>query len=456
MKSQWLTILICGLLLALTQTGWARKWTDNTGKFSVEAELVEVKDDKVVLKRTSGTVITLPVARLSKTDRRYLQTLAQEPTNEPLGRPPEVAPEVIAAWKKARAVIFDAIAKDIEKSVLRLDYPKSTADDLVQLVRDWNCELWKQNLARARAGSASSSAAEVARVEEITIRALYERIERKIAPGPDFSRKNYFHLSEVVRDRRAHCLGYSQVFYILGKTIGLRVRAIYVLELVSGENPPGIGHVACLVSRSDGQVVIVDLAQRYVSRPFVFKEGFVEAGNYWQLKQQDNPLRVHPRIGLLDESGLLACIYSSLAAVNTNAGHPDQAISDFTKAIELNPKDAIAFNNRGVAHDSLGQHEQAISDYNKAIELNPKYADAFYNRGIAHRNLGQHEQAISDYNKAIELSPKDAIAFIGRGVTAATLGKTDAAKRDLQKALALNTALRPQIQRISDQFKLGL
>jgi len=75
MRPQLLTILVCGLLLAPAQPSWARKWTDNTGKFSVEAELVEVKNDQVVLKKTDGKVITLPVARLSETDRQHLQSL---------------------------------------------------------------------------------------------------------------------------------------------------------------------------------------------------------------------------------------------------------------------------------------------------------------------------------------------------------------------------------------------
>jgi len=77
MKPELPTILLCGLLIALTQPSWARKWTDSTGKFSVEAELVEVKDDKAVLKDTNGKVISLPVARLSETDRRYLESLAE-------------------------------------------------------------------------------------------------------------------------------------------------------------------------------------------------------------------------------------------------------------------------------------------------------------------------------------------------------------------------------------------
>ncbi len=395
-------------------------------------------------------------------------------------------PPAIAASADANS--FDAVAKDIEKSVLRLGYPKRTADALVKMVRGWKCEQWKQNLAQARAGAASSQAAEVARVEEKTVRALYKKIGREIAQGP--VKGYFFYLPVVVRDRKAQCLGYSQVFYILGNSIGLKVSVINVLELVSGPLPEGLGHVACLVGRSDGQVMIVDLNHRYVNRPFVFKEEFVEAGNYWQLKRKGNPLRIYLRIQVLNESGLVGCVYNNLAGAYTDAGHSNQAlsylnkaiklnpkfalafnnrgnaygklgqyqkaISDFNKAIELNPKDATAFNNRGTAYGRLGQYQQAISNFNKVIELNPINAKAFNNRGNAYCGLGQHQRAISDFNKAIELNPKDADAYVGRGIASAFLGKTDDAKRDLKKALALNPTLRPKVKKISDQFKLGL
>ncbi len=52
-----------------------RTWTDNTGKFSVDAELVEATPDSVVLKKATGELITVPVARLSENDRQYLRTL---------------------------------------------------------------------------------------------------------------------------------------------------------------------------------------------------------------------------------------------------------------------------------------------------------------------------------------------------------------------------------------------
>jgi len=73
-----------------------------------------------------------------------------------------------------------------------------------------------------------------------------------------------------------------------------------------------------------------------------------------------------------------------------------------------NPK---FYNNRGIAYGEKGQYDQAISDFNKAIEINPRYDKAYNNRGIVHRLKGQYGQAISDFNKAIEINPMDAQAY---------------------------------------------
>jgi hypothetical protein len=62
---------------ARTTVAEVRRWTDTTGKFSVDAELVETKPDSVVLKKAGGATITVPIARLSDADREYLKTLAK-------------------------------------------------------------------------------------------------------------------------------------------------------------------------------------------------------------------------------------------------------------------------------------------------------------------------------------------------------------------------------------------
>ena len=45
------------LLLVIVPAASARKWTDSTGKFSVEADLIEVKDGSVRLKKPDATVL---------------------------------------------------------------------------------------------------------------------------------------------------------------------------------------------------------------------------------------------------------------------------------------------------------------------------------------------------------------------------------------------------------------
>ncbi|MBN2022964.1 MAG: hypothetical protein JW809_09230 [Pirellulales bacterium] len=54
-----------------------RTWSDNTGKFKIEAELVEVLEDAIRLKRPDGQEMTVPRARLSREDREYLRSLQQ-------------------------------------------------------------------------------------------------------------------------------------------------------------------------------------------------------------------------------------------------------------------------------------------------------------------------------------------------------------------------------------------
>lgn len=52
----------------------AREWTDKTGVFTVEAELVEVAGATVRLKKTDGTIIAVPLERLSDADQQYVKS----------------------------------------------------------------------------------------------------------------------------------------------------------------------------------------------------------------------------------------------------------------------------------------------------------------------------------------------------------------------------------------------
>ena len=98
-------------------------------------------------------------------------------------------------------------------------------------------------------------------------------------------------------------------------------------------------------------------------------------------------------------------------------GQFEKAISDYTKAIMINPKHDKAYCNRGNTYvQAKKQYEQAINDYTKAIEINPRYSEAYSNRGVAFLCCGQIDKCIVDCTKAIELNPMYAEAYCNAGI----------------------------------------
>lgn len=56
-----------------------RTWTDVTGKFKIEAELLNFDGKKVTLKKTDGSESDLPLSKLSKADREYVEDVLGAP-----------------------------------------------------------------------------------------------------------------------------------------------------------------------------------------------------------------------------------------------------------------------------------------------------------------------------------------------------------------------------------------
>ena len=93
-----------------------------------------------------------------------------------------------------------------------------------------------------------------------------------------------------------------------------------------------------------------------------------------------------------------------------NNGDYYGAISDFTKAIEIDPQYSKAYYNRGNAKSDIKDYYGAISDYTKSIEINSNYKSAFKNRGIAKEKIGDLNGACSDWRQTVFLFPNDAAA----------------------------------------------
>jgi tetratricopeptide (TPR) repeat protein len=150
----------------------------------------------------------------------------------------------------------------------------------------------------------------------------------------------------------------------------------------------------------------------------------------------------------------------------------DGGISDYSKAIELNPKDIIAYNGRGIAYKIKKEYDRAMEDFNKVLKINPAYVKVLHNRagiyslknlydlaiadydaalkiypfenayrdrGLVFYNEGLYDRAIADYNKALGINQKYVDAYMSRGLAYMAENKLDSALSDYNKALELDT-----------------
>lgn len=76
-----------------------------------------------------------------------------------------------------------------------------------------------------------------------------------------------------------------------------------------------------------------------------------------------------------------------------------------TKAIQIDPRYASPFNNRGVEKKKKGDLDSAIADYTRAIEIDPGAAGIYNNRGVAKWDKGDLDGSRIDFAKASEIRP---------------------------------------------------
>ncbi len=100
-------------------------------------------------------------------------------------------------------------------------------------------------------------------------------------------------------------------------------------------------------------------------------------------------------------------------------GHRDEAIADFSKAIQLDPKNIFSYLNRIAAYRhaaiySMDQNEKnanlqkALKDLSLVISLRPHLAQSYVLRGQVFEAANDYDNAIANYKKAIDLDRSSA------------------------------------------------
>jgi tetratricopeptide (TPR) repeat protein len=112
-------------------------------------------------------------------------------------------------------------------------------------------------------------------------------------------------------------------------------------------------------------------------------------------------------------------------------------IDYFTKALELNPELAGAYEKRGFLYYIQEKYDKVIQDFQTYLKVAPAKAEAYRMLGLGYSRSGIYGTAIQNFSRAIEMEPERAGLYANRAEAYRLLGYHDAAIRDSTRAIQL-------------------
>ena len=139
-----------------------------------------------------------------------------------------------------------------------------------------------------------------------------------------------------------------------------------------------------------------------------------------------------------DKSAVAYC-YVNRANIFAEQDKIVQASEDFTKAIELDSKNAGNYYNRANFYLNYTKElSKAIEDYNEAIRLSPSNLTYLYGRALMNKKYRLNSnKAIEDYEKMLNIDSTNLNAINGIGVIYKDQGKLDLAIKQFNKGIEL-------------------
>jgi len=143
-------------------------------------------------------------------------------------------------------------------------------------------------------------------------------------------------------------------------------------------------------------------------------------------KQTDKAVQ---KINSVPEANKQAFHYEAMGMVATAAGKPQEAVKDYLKALENDPKRGLSSQLLFDEYLRENRFDEARKMLDDRIQQNPSNSGAISARGNVYLMQGKTDDAIKDFQKAVQLDPNQDIAANNLAYLLADQG------RDLDNAL---------------------
>jgi tetratricopeptide (TPR) repeat protein len=175
------------------------------------------------------------------------------------------------------------------------------------------------------------------------------------------------------------------------------------------------------------------LVYKRVTNPRNAREAFDAGMRLMKATRYDQAILNFSRA--VDLQGDFADAYRMRGRAYVAQSDRDMAIRDFSRVAELQPRDASVLVERGLVHMDQKDYATAVADADRAVAIDPKSARAYNLRATARRAAGDPRRAIEDFTRAVEREP-NLDNYFQRAATFQLLGEHKLALADFDKAIA--------------------
>jgi len=119
-------------------------------------------------------------------------------------------------------------------------------------------------------------------------------------------------------------------------------------------------------------------------------------------------------------------------------GKTSQAVDEFLKAIDANPKDTVSRLNLAAIYEREGRLDEAVYHYEKVLKVEPQNATAHNNLGVVYDRKGHSEEALREFESVLEVDPQNPLA--AKNLETAKKNQTIRQERERQIAAAKQAA----------------
>jgi tetratricopeptide (TPR) repeat protein len=130
-------------------------------------------------------------------------------------------------------------------------------------------------------------------------------------------------------------------------------------------------------------------------------------------------------------------IHGHLGWLSLREDSATEAQAETQMALEKRPKDAVLYNNLGLAQIGLGAYEVALESLRSANRLDPDLHPVHYHLGSVYALLKQPEDAIKSWEAAAKHEPSNADCFANLGAAYYRKGEYDKAVTHFRHALQI-------------------